>query len=141
MLSETLRLYPPIWILERRAIGEDRVGGFVIPAGSTVVISPYALHRHPAFWDDPERFDPERFLPERVRARAVHAYLPFGAGPHRCVGEELALLEARLVLPMIVRAFRLRPVPGHAVVPDPGITLRFRHSLRLIAEQREGAGG
>ena len=91
------------------------VGGFTIPKRSVVTISPYVTHRHPSFWDDPERFDPERFTPERIRSRPRFAYLPFSGGPRLCIGNEFALMEAQLVLAMTVQRYRLRLVPGTRV--------------------------
>ena len=129
VLRESMRLYPPIWIIERRVIAEDEVGGFRLPAGSAAVIAPYALHRHPAFWQDPERFDPDRFTES-----TPPAYLPFGAGPRFCIGSEFALLEAQLILTMVTQSFRLQPVRGHPVEPLPGITLRARHGLQMRLE-------
>lgn len=131
VVMESMRLYPPIWIIERRVIRDDEVGGFHLPAGSAVVIAPYALHRHPVFWKDPEKFDPTRFehLPSE-------AYIPFGAGPRFCIGREFAMLEAQVITAMVVQAFHLQHVPGHRVEPWPGITLRTRHGLLMTIRER-----
>jgi cytochrome P450 len=126
VIREAMRLYPPIWIIERRVIADDEVGGFHLPAGSAVVIAPYALHRHAQFWEAPERFDPERFA-----GGTPEAYIPFGAGPRFCIGSEFAMLEAQLITAMVVQSFALRLVPGHPVEPLPGITLRVRHGLKM----------
>ena len=131
VFHESLRLHPPIWAMERHAIEEDVVGGFRIPAGSSVIVSPYTLHRHRDFWDEPERFEPSRFLRDPPRA-----YLPFGDGPRFCVGQEFAWAEARVILPVLTKAFRWRPVAGHRVVAEPGITLRPKHGLLLEVEER-----
>jgi len=125
-VMEAMRLFPPIWIIERRVIGDDTIGGYPLPAGSSVVISPYALHRHPAFWNHPEVFDPSRF-----EQPPPEAYIPFGTGPRFCIGREFALLEAQVITAMVVQAFRLRPVADHPVEPWPGITLRARHGLPM----------
>ena len=132
--KEALRLYPPIWAMERRAVAEDVLGGFRIPAESTVVISPWVTHRHPDLWDEPERFDPGRFCEERSTGRPPLAYIPFGAGPRFCVGAHFAMAEARTILPMVLRRWRLRLVPDHPVVPKPGITLRARDGVRVTLE-------
>jgi cytochrome P450 len=126
VVKESMRLYPPIWIIERRVIADDVVGGYRLPAGSAVVIAPYALHRHPAFWERPESFEPARF-----ENRPPEAYIPFGAGPRYCIGREFATLETQLIIAMVVQGFRLRLVPEHPVEPWPGITLRARHGLLM----------
>jgi enediyne biosynthesis protein E7 len=128
VIQEAMRLYPSIWAIERRAVSHDVIGGFAIPAGSSVIISPYVLHRHPRFWPDPERFDPSRF----DRPKPSPAYLPFGAGPRYCVGSEFAMLEARLVVAMVTQACRLTLVPGHVVAPHPSLTLRVRGGLPML---------
>jgi cytochrome P450 len=131
VIQESMRLYPPIWIIERRVIEEDVVGGYRLPAGSAVVISPYALHRHPAFWDRPEVLDPSRF-----ESPAPAAYIPFGAGPRSCIGSEFAMLEAQLITAMVMQSFRLELVPGHPVEPLPDITLRSKHGMLMNSRPR-----
>ncbi|MGI5328638.1 cytochrome P450 [Actinomadura nitritigenes] len=131
VLQEAMRLYPPVWILTRVALADDEVGGYRVPAGKDVLICPYTLHRHPRFWDAPERFDPERFRPERSGAQPAFAYLPFGAGPRFCVGSHLGMLEATIVLAMVVRELRLEPVPGHEVRPEPMLSLRARGGVPM----------
>jgi cytochrome P450 len=134
VFSEVIRLYPPIWIVERRAVADDELGGYHIPAGSTVVISPYVLHRHPDFWPDPEQFDPERFAPQQCAMRPTHSYIPFGMGPHQCIGQHMASLVARLVSGMVYRQFRPRLVPDQTIRPQPGITLRHAEGLRMTLQ-------
>ena len=138
IIKESLRLYPPIWAVERRTVADDEIGGYRISAGSSVFISPYALHRHPLFWENPETFDPDRFTLDRSKNRPHLAYIPFGAGPHQCIGSPLAMLEARLILPALFRRFHFRVVPGHVIAAKPGITLRFKDGLpmTLIAQSR-----
>jgi cytochrome P450 len=138
VFQEAMRLYPPIWIMERRVLEDDVLGGYHIPAGSALEISPYVIHRHPDFWHDPERFDPERFTPSQTAARPSCAYLPFGAGQRLCIGSQLALLEARVIITRVVQRFRLELVPGFAVTPQPGITLRPRHGLRMTLHPVKG---
>jgi len=139
VLNEALRLYPPIWVLERRAIAADVIGGYHIPAGSTVVVSPFILHRHEAFWPDPGSFDPERFAAPRAAGRPAHAYLPFGAGPHQCIGAHFAALEARIILVMLAQRYRLELMPHPPVEPKAGITLRLRHGLHMRPREQRGA--
>ncbi|HEX5403280.1 MAG TPA: cytochrome P450 [Pseudonocardiaceae bacterium] len=131
VLQEAMRLYPPVWILTRNAQGDDEIGGYHVPAGSDVLICPYTLHRHPAFWDYPDKFDPERFDPSLPVSRPRYAYIPFGAGPRFCVGNHLGLLEATLVLVTLVRELRLESVPGRDVVPEPMLSLRVRGGLPM----------
>lgn len=136
LFSEALRLYPSIWIIERRAIAEDRIGPWRIPAGSTVLISPWLLHRNAGFWPDPDRFDPDRFDPERAEARPRHAYLPFGLGPHRCIGLHLARLIAGRVIGNVYAAFRLRAVTTAPPPFRPQITLRPAGPIFLYPRER-----
>ena len=131
VVEEVIRLYPPVWMLSRLAQSPDIVGGYDIPAGSDVLICPYTLHRHPAFWEEPERFDPERFDHARAVDRPRYAYIPFGAGPRFCVGNNLGLLEATFVVAMVARELRLSKVPGYAVVPEPMLSLRVRGGLPM----------
>lgn len=124
VLMEVLRLYPPTWITARVALNEDCIDGCRVQARTLLLLCPYTMHRHPAWWDNPERFDPDRFLPERSAARTPFAYFPFGGGPRDCAGKGLALAEIQLVLAMIASCCRLQlagPMP--AVPPHPGLTL------------------
>ncbi|WP_433259925.1 cytochrome P450 [Actinosynnema sp. CS-041913] len=131
VVEEAMRLYPPVWILTREAQQDDEVGGYHVPAGSDVLVCPYTLHRHPGFWDQPERFDPDRFLPDRVAGRPRYAYIPFGAGPRFCVGSSLGMMEAVFVIALLSRDLRLSSVPGHEVVPEPMLSLRVRGGLPM----------
>ncbi len=135
VIQEAMRLYPPIWIIERRVIGEDVIDGYTLPAGSAVVISPFALHRHPQFWERPEEFDPTRF-----QEKPPAAYIPFGAGPRFCIGNEFAMLEAHLIVAMVIQKWRLKMVPGHPVEPMPDITLRPRHGMLMTLSPRDSEG-
>lgn len=131
VLQEVMRLCPPVWILTRQAQQDDEVGGYRVPAGSDVLVCPYTLHRHPGFWDGPERFDPERFDPDRTVDRPRYAYIPFGAGPRFCVGNSLGMLEATLVLAMVMRDLQLKTVPGYRAIPEPMLSLRIRGGLPM----------
>ncbi|WP_405094258.1 cytochrome P450 [Micromonospora sp. NBC_01392] len=131
VIDEVVRLYPPVWILPRKTLADDVVGGYHVPAGVDVLICPYTLHRHRAFWDRPEEFDPERFDPVRSTDRPRYAYIPFGAGPRFCVGNHLGLMEAAFVLSMLVRELRLTKVATHQVVPEPMLSLRMRGGMPM----------
>jgi len=112
VLKETMRLYPSAPLLGRRAVEEDRIGGFRIPAGAEVVVAPWVVHRHPGFWDQPLRFDPERFSPEREKARHRYAWFPFGGGPRACIGQHFSMLESVIALAMLIREFEFVAPPG-----------------------------
>ena len=124
VLDETMRLYPPAWITNRRAIEADEIEGYTIPAGAEVSISPYATHHDPALWPEPFQFDPERFTPERSAGRHRYAYFPFGGGPRQCIGNNFALMEGQLILAAISQRYRLELAPGKTVEPEALITLR-----------------
>lgn len=136
VLSEAMRLYPPFWTLERDAVGEDVVDGVRIPAGSTVAVPPYLVHRHPDFWENPEGFDPARFLPEHGAGRHRHAFIPFGSGRRGCVGNMFALIETVVALAMIVQRHRLDLAAGGVPRPQPTITLRPLGGLRMVLRRR-----
>ncbi len=138
VLDEAMRLYPPIFVLMRSPQQDDEIGGYHIPAKTNVVICPYVTHRHPDFWENPEGFDPERFTPERSAGRHRTAYLPFAAGPRKCIGDTFALLEMQLAVAMVVQRFRLSLVPGHPMVPQPAISLRPRDGLMMTIEALPG---
>ena len=127
--DESMRLYPPAWVTERKSLGEDVLCGYRIPAGVTLGITQYATHRHPEFWENPETFDPDRFSPERSAGRHSYAYFPFGGGPRLCIGKNLALLETHLALTMLLQRFRFELEPGRQVKTDPQISLRLKGSL------------
>jgi cytochrome P450 len=136
VLDESLRLYPPAWIFRRTAIEDDVVGGFRLPAGSDVLLVPYVIHRHEAFWENPEAFDPDRFLPERSEGRHRCAYVPFGGGPRLCIGMHFALLEALVVVTMVSQRYRLDRVAGPAIQPEASFTLRPKGGVQVIARNR-----
>jgi cytochrome P450 len=136
VIDEAMRLYPPAHTLSREAVKEDEVLGHRIPAGSTIIIAPWLLHRNPKLWERPERFEPERFAPERAGQRHRFAYIPFGAGPRICIGAAFAIAEAILILATLAQRHRLRLKPGFPVEPQGLITLRARHGMRMILERR-----
>lgn len=136
VLSEAMRLYPPFWTLERGAVADDEIDGVRIPAGSTVAVPPYLVHRHPEAWDNPEGFDPARFLPEQGGERHRHAFIPFGGGRRGCVGNTFALIETVVVLAMIAQRFRLDLIPGGIPKLQPTVTLRPLGGLKLILRRR-----
>jgi cytochrome P450 len=134
VVEEAMRLYPPVWGFVRQALVDDTIAGYRIGKGAIVNIMPYVTHRHPAFWNDPERFDPDRFTPERVRERPRFAYLPFSGGPRLCIGNEFALMEAQLVVAMTLQRYRMRLTAERPMVePEVQLTLRPKGGLPMRA--------
>ena len=136
VVTEAMRLYPPAWIIGRRAIDAYQVGDYLVPARSILITSPYIMHRDARFYADPERFDPDRWTPEFRAGLPKFAYFPFGGGPRQCIGESFAWMELILLVATIAQRWRLRLVPGHPVVPQPLVTLRAKHGMRMTVERR-----
>jgi cytochrome P450 len=136
VLEEALRLYPPAVGFNRKALAEDEVGGYVVPANTLIWLSPYTTHRHPDFWENPEVFDPERFSPERSAGRPHFAHFPFGGGPRLCIGSNFAMMEAQLILATIAQRYQLRLLPGHQVEPQVLLTMRPRNGLPMTLLER-----
>lgn len=131
VLDEAMRLYPPAWIIDRNCTEDDEIGGYGIKKNSLILMSPYVIHRHPAFWTDSERFDPERFAKDNTQNRPRHAYFPFGLGPRVCIGTSFALTEAVMVLASLINMFDVEPVAGHVLKLDPNVTLRPKNGLPM----------
>ncbi len=131
VFEEALRLYSPAWIIARVAVNDDTIGGYHIPRGKFIFLSPYLTHRHSQFWPNPEGFDPERFSPTSASKHPLYAYFPFGGGPRYCVGSELAKAEGVLILAMLAQRFHFSLVGGLPVVPQPLISLSPRDRLLM----------
>jgi cytochrome P450 len=136
VLAEAMRLYPPAWVISRRALGDYQIDGYAIPARSILVMSQYVTHHDARFFPDPFRFDPERWRPEARESRPKFSYFPFGGGPRVCIGESFAWLEGALVLATIAQRFRMRLAPDQQVELRPIITLRPKYGMRMILEAR-----
>jgi cytochrome P450 len=134
-LDETLRLYPPAFLIVREARGPDEIAGRRIAPGTVVSISPWVLHRHRRYWREPDRFDPARFAPDAPPPERF-AYLPFGAGPRICVGAQFALTEASIVLARLLRRFRLEVVGGRDVLPRAFVTTQPDRPVRFLLTPR-----
>jgi cytochrome P450 len=134
--EETLRLYPPGWLLGRTAIADDTVCGIPIPTGHTVNLVPYVMHRHPDYWEAPDRFDPDRFTRARSATRHKYAYVPFGAGQRVCIGQSFALTEATLVLARLLQRYRFTLHQGKLAEPEPYLTLRPKEGVWLCLSPR-----
>ncbi len=136
VFEESMRLYPPVWVLTRQAKEEDEIAGYRIPAKALVIVSPYTTQRHPDFWNEPTRFDPERFSDEQSAGRHRTAYIPFLSGRHQCLGKPFALMEGQLMLAMLLQRYSIAPVAGFSVTPDPGATLRLKNGMMVTATRR-----
>ncbi|MEM7541857.1 MAG: cytochrome P450 [Pseudomonadota bacterium] len=131
VVQESMRVFPPVWAVARCSEQEEVFGEYVLPANKYVGVTPYAIHRHPEFWPDPEQFDPERFDPANHSGRHSYAYLPFAAGPRACIGAGMAMLEIQLVLAQIVQRFDFALVDGHPIEAVPKVTLNPRYGLPM----------
>lgn len=135
-LSESMRLYPPVWIVGRTPSEDVRFDGYPVAAGSLVFLSQWVTHRHPQFWDDPEGFDPDRFAPERQKGMHRHQYFPFLVGPRMCIGQGFAMLEGQLVLSTLLKRYRIDVDPGHPIEPEPLVTLRPKYGIAARIHRR-----
>jgi enediyne biosynthesis protein E7 len=135
VFREALRLYPPSWIVARRAVSPHPAGDYEIPAGANLLMSPWVHHRDPRFWTDPSRFDPERFA-DGIPDLPACAYFPQGAGPHRCPGMDFLPMACVMVMSTVGRRWRLRLAPGHQVVPSATVFLSPRGGMPMVLEPR-----
>ena len=136
VIKETLRLYPPAPMYVRDAVSDDIIDSIPIPAGSRMMLLPYATHRHPAFWEDPEKFDPDRWLPEREAQQHPFAYHPFAAGQRICIGNSFSLFESHILTALLARRFAPQLVPGHQLQIEFGGTLTAKNGLPMTIRQR-----
>jgi cytochrome P450 len=136
VLQEALRLYPPGWLITRRALEADELGGFAIAPRTDVFISPYMLHRNPAFWSDPEAFKPERFAGADAEQRHRFAYIPFAAGPRHCIGENIAMFEMLVHMRTMAQRFHLSRATDEPIELEAQINLRPRSNLMMTVELR-----
>jgi cytochrome P450 len=136
VLAESMRLYPPAWIIGRKALEDVEVNSYLIPAGSLVLMSQYVMHRDPRYYPDPNRFEPLRWSAEAKAARPKFSYFPFGGGPRVCLGESFAWMEGVLVIATLAQRWRMQLVPGHPVEPQPLITLRPKFGMRMFLQRR-----
>lgn len=138
IFAEAMRLYPPTWRLVRYAIKDYKVGGYVVPAGSLVVVSQFVMHRDPRYFPDPLRFDPERWTPEARASRPPYSYFPFGGGSRRCIAEAFARMEGILVIATLAQRWRMRLLSDHPVELAPVQLLRPKVRMLMVLEQRKG---
>ena len=138
IIKEAMRLYPPAWVVNvRRAAADTTLGPYAVKRGDQLWLSPFVMHRRPAYFPDPERFDPDRWTPERERALPRFAYMPFGGGPRVCIGNGFALMEAHLIVAAVAQRYRLRLRPGHPIDLNAQITLSNHGGMPMTLEQRQ----
>jgi cytochrome P450 len=136
VIDEVMRLYPAGWLLTRRALGDDRLGEYFVPAGTEVYVSPYFIQRHPDLWEEPDRFNPDRFRPAASRHRHRLATIPFSAGPRNCIGELFARTEMQIHLMTIARYLRLRYIQSQPIELEAGVNLRSKHDFIMYPEAK-----
>jgi cytochrome P450 len=136
VIAESMRLFPPAWVIGRRAIDQYTIKDYALPARAMVFMSPYVMHRDPRFYEQPERFFPGRWIPEFEASLPKFAYFPFGGGARQCIGEQFAWMEGVLVLATIASRWRTTLHPAQRVVPQPLITLRSRYGMRMRLTER-----
>ncbi len=136
VFTESMRIYPPAWIIGRQVQNEYEVGGYTLPVGSGVLLSQWVTHHDPRYYPDPWRFDPDRWLPEQKARRPKFAYFPFGAGPRQCIGENFAWMEGEIALAALARSWQMRLLPGQKIDIRPRITLRPKYPILMRVERR-----
>ena len=136
VLTESMRLYPPAWVLVRESVQDCVIGGYAIPAGADVIVSQFVNHHDPRFFPDPEEFKPERWTEEMMNTLPKFAYFPFGGGSRSCVGEPFAWMEGILALATIARRWSLKHVADHKVEMLPNITLRPKFGMKMQVHAR-----
>ena len=136
VVKEAMRLYPPAWGIVRNSLKDCEIGGFRVPAGATLLMSQWVMHRDPRYYDQPESFNPDRWSEDHAKKVPRFAYFPFGGGPRTCIGASFAMMEAVLVLAAIAQKYQIRVAPDCAVEPLPTITLRPRQGIKVVLAQR-----
>ena len=136
VMDESLRLYPPAWLIMRENLEEDKFGGYRIPKGYTFMIPVYNIHRDPRLWDKPDEFIPERFSKENAKSHHRFAYFPFGGGPRQCIGNNFALMEMQIIMVMMLQKFRFKVSAGFKPEMLPMITLRMKDGMRMDVARR-----
>lgn len=137
VIDESLRLFPPAWVVGRRNYKDDELGGYHIPKGTNILMPIWYLHHSEKYWDEPYKFKPERFAPEKRNQIDRFVYFPFGGGPRLCIGNNFALLEMQIILISLYRRFKFNLKPGFTVEPEPLITLRPKYGMVMQAEERK----
>ncbi|MEM1123676.1 MAG: cytochrome P450, partial [Bacteroidota bacterium] len=136
VFKETMRLYPPVPAIPRKAEQDDQLGNYLIKGGSDVFFSPYLLHRHPNFWENADIFDPHRFDKEQLKKQHTFAYLPFGGGPRICLGNNFAMMEAVFIIAMVTQRFQLNLAPTAKIKVHVSLTTRPKYGVSMTLKRR-----
>ncbi len=136
VIKESMRLYPPVAIFGREAVEDYQLDGYEIPSGCVVMLSQWVMHRHPKYFDNSEEFIPERWQNDLEKRLPRGVYIPFGDGPRICIGKGFALMEAVLILATVAQKYKLKLVEDHPIVPQPSITLRPEHGIKVEITKR-----
>ena len=136
IIDETMRLYPAGWLVTRKALRNDRLGEYFVPAGTEIYVPPYFIQRHPDLWEEPDRFNPDRFRPDNSRHRHRLATIPFSAGPRNCIGEHFARIEMQIHLMTIARYLRMRYIPSRPIELEAGVNLRSKYDFIMYPEAK-----
>lgn len=136
VVEEVLRIYPPVWLFTRKALAQDEIKGITIAPGTDIFISPYFMHRHAEYWPQPDKFDPMRFTEEAVKAQHKTAYIPFSAGPRRCIGDFFAMVESQIHFGLMTRHLTMEYIPDHPVELAPEVNLRTRYPIMMRLHPR-----
>ena len=131
VIQESLRLYPPFWMIDREAVADDQIGNISIPQGSMVIVYVYGAHHAERYWQNPESFDSDRFVKANDKLRTPFTYLPFGGGPRGCIGNHYAMLQILMILSDLLRNYDFELVPGQAIEARPMVILRPKHGIRM----------
>jgi cytochrome P450 len=136
IIDETMRLYPAGWLLTRKALHNDQLGEYFVPAGTEIYVPPYFIQRHPDLWEEPDRFNPDRFRPDNAKRRHRLATIPFSTGPRNCIGEHFARMEMQVHLMTIARSLRLRYLPSRPIELEADVNLRSRYDFIMYPEAK-----
>jgi cytochrome P450 len=136
VIKETMRLYPVVWNVVSESTRDCEIGGYHVPAGCTIIMSQWVMHRSERFFEQPEVFNPERWAGDLEKQLPRGVYLPFGDGPRICIGKSFALMESVLLLASIAQKFEITLVPGQSIIPQPTITLQPNNAIKVVLKQR-----
>jgi cytochrome P450 len=137
IVKESMRLYPPAWLISREAKRDLEINGYPIRKGAQVLMSQWVMHRDPRYFDRPDKFDPERWASEQIKALPKFAYFPFGGGPRLCIGNSYAMMEAVLILATAAQRFHMTLAPDQNITPLPSITLRPKNGVKIIVSPQD----